>query len=622
MDVYVKGSSVRLDPKAAIGKGGEADIFDIGGGLVAKIYKPPTHPDFAGAPQDARGAAERIAEHQKKLLAFPRNLPARVVTPRDLVTDRTGRQIIGYTMPRVANAEVLYLYGERSFREKGIATQTVLEVFRDLWQTVLGVHRAGVVIGDFNDLNVLVRGVETHLIDADSMQFGPFFSRVFTTKFVDPLLCNPRSKSPELSKPYGTDSDWYAFAVMFMQCLLFTGPYGGVYRPKDPKKLMPHDARSLHRITVWNPDVRYPKPAISWTVLPDDLLHYFHKVFLKDERGEFPRLVLDGLRWTKCVACGAEHGRAVCPSCATSPPSAVKSVTVVRGKVMATRIFQTRGLILFAAIENGELKWVYHENDALRREDKSDVVASARDPHLRIRISGKRTILAKEGRMVTIERDTPSDTLAVDSFGALPVFHATGTARFWAAGGKLWRDGMVGPELVGDVLAGQTLFWVGSEFGFGMWRAGTMAQAFLFDATRRGINDSVKIPPVRGQLIDATAVFGTDRVWFFTTSREGGRTINRCTLLGRDGAVQATAEAENGDGSWLGKIRGNCAVGAFLFSATDDGIVRVEESGGMITKTREFPDTEPFVDVDSQLFAGKLGIYVVDRQEIKVLRIS
>lgn len=622
MDVCIKGSPVRLDPKAVIGKGGEADIFDIGGGLVAKIYKPPTHPDFVGASHDARGAVERIAEHQKKLPAFPRNLPPHVVTPKSLVTDASGRKIVGYTMPFLKGAEVLYLYGERSFREKGIATQTVLEIFHDLWETVLGVHRADVVIGDFNDLNVLVRGVEAHLIDADSMQFGHFFSRVFTAKFVDPLLCNSRAKSPELAKPYGKDSDWYAFAVMLMQCLLFTGPYGGVYRPKDPKKLIPHDARSLHRITVWNPDVRYPKPAIPWTVLPDDLLHYLQEVFLKDRRGEFPRIILEALRWTKCTGCGAEHGRAVCPSCATVPPSAVKSVTVVRGAVTATRIFETRGLILFATIENGELAWVYHENDALRREDKRDVVASARDPHLRIRISGKRTILAKEGRMVTIERDAPTDTLAVDSFGALPVFDATSTARFWAAGGKLWRDGMWGPELVGDVLAGQTLFWVGSEFGFGIWRAGTLAQAFIFDAVRRGINDSVKMPPLRGQLIDATAVFGSDCVWFFTTSREAGRTLNRCTLVGRTGDVRATTEAENGDGSWLGTIRGKCAVRSFLFAPTDDGIVRVEASGGTITKTREFPDTEPFVDADSQLFAGKAGIYVVDRQEIRVLRIS
>jgi hypothetical protein len=39
-------------------------------------------------------------------------------------------------------------------------------------------------------------------------------------------------------------------------------------------------------------------------------------------------------------------------------------------------------------------------------------------------------------------------------------------------------------------------------------------------------------------------------------------------------------------------------------------------------KTREFPDSEPFVDAGCQLFAGRAGLYVVDRREVRLLRIG
>lgn len=619
MDAYINGQKVRLDPKHAIGKGGEADIFDIGGGLAAKIFKTPDHPDLLGFPNEQKAARARIAEHQHKLPAFPHGLPGRAVVPRELIRDRSG-MIVGYTMPFISGAEVLLRYGERSFRDAGLSNQTVGQIFMDLHRTVDGLHQARLVIGDFNDLNVMVRGTEAHLIDVDSAQFGPYLTRVFTAKFVDPLLCTPRAKSLELASPHNDLSDWYAFAVMFMNSLLFVHPYGGVYRPKDPKKGLSHDSRPLHRITVFHPDVRYPKPAVPYGVLSDDLLDYFHKVFEKDQRGIFPWALIESLRWTKCVGCGLEHARRVCPACAL--PGAPKEVTRVRGKVMATKIFETRGVILHAAMHNGELFWLYHESGAFRREDKSVAMTGALDPQMRYRLSGRRTLFAKDGKLVTMDARSEPEAQSVDSYGLLPIFDANAVSRFWASGGALMRDGLLGPEQIGAVIDSQTLFWVGDEFGFGISRAGNLSLAFTFSATKKGINDTIKLPLIRGQLIDATCAFGKDRVWFFVVTREGGETVNRCVAIGADGAVLATAEAREGDGSWLSHIRGATAVGTLLFVPTDDGVVRVEVDGSQIVPTKEFPDTEPFVDSASRLFAGKNGLYVVGQKEIVLLKMS
>ena len=65
MDVYIGGKRVRLSPTMSIGKGGEADVFDIGGGKAVKVFKTPKHPDLQGLPLEQEGARQRLLEHQQ-----------------------------------------------------------------------------------------------------------------------------------------------------------------------------------------------------------------------------------------------------------------------------------------------------------------------------------------------------------------------------------------------------------------------------------------------------------------------------------------------------------------------------------------------------------------------------
>lgn len=619
MDAYLTGRRIRLDPSQSIGKGGEADVYDIGGGKALKIFKPPDHPDYRDAPHEQAAARERIAEHQKKLPAFPKGLPGRVVVPEELATNRSGQQILGYSMRFLPGAEVLLRYADKNFRQGGVDSNTVVVIFRDLHTTVQALHKTQVVLGDFNDLNVLVKDTEAHVIDADSFQFGRFPCRVFTAKFVDPLRCDPSEGRLVLNQPHTEDSDWYAYAVMLMQCLLFVGPFGGVYRPKNPANRVPHDARPLHRITIFHPEVRYPKPAVPADRLPDELLEWLRRVFAEDKRGEFPAALLEHLRWTRCAKCGTEHARRVCPECAHGVRL---PVVTVRGRVTATVLFRTEGDILFAAVQGGSLRWLYHEHTQFKREDGRVVLHGRLNPHMRYRIRGTQTLIGKDTAVITLQDGQQPERLSVDRFGLLPVFDANDRFRYWIDGGRLQRDGQFGPEFIGDVLAGQTLFWVGDTFGFGLYRAGDLSVAFVFNAERRGINDTVKLPPIRGQVVDATCRFGTDRCWFFLATRESGRTVNRCLVIRSNGTIEATAEAADGDGSWLGTLRGKCAAGTFLLSAADDGLVRLEHDAGQIVETKRFPDAEPFVDTSCHLFPGKGGLYVVSRNDIRLLVIS
>ena len=622
MNVYIKGQKIPIHINKSIGKGGEADVFDIGGGRALKLFKTPNHIDYDGNPSEQKGAVERIKIHQKKLPSFPRNLPTRVITPKDLATNARGDKIVGYTMDIVKNEEVLLQYSNSSFRQQGISNQKVVEIFKDLHETIRGIHTAGTVIGDFNDLNILVKDTEAYFIDADSFQFGNYVCGVFTSRFVDPLLCDSKQTSLMLHKPHNINSDWYAFCVILMQCLLFVDPYGGIYKPKDKGKRIAHGARPLHRVTVFNPEVVYPKPAIPYKVLPDDLLHFFTQTFEKDQRGEFPLALLETLVWSDCSKCGITHARSICPECSAVAPNAIKKTTVVRGNVTSIQIFRTKGVILFAALQKGKLQWLYHENDRFLREDKSEVITGKLDPQMRFRIRGNTTLVAKNSQIVTLALGKEPERLSVDSFGNLPMFDANESSRYWIDAGRLLRDGQYGSEYIGDVLDGQTLFWVGSKLGFGFYRAGNISTAFVFDTNRSGINDSVKLPSIRGQLIDSTCIFSETRCWFFIASKDGNTIKNQCFVIKSDGSIEATHEAEADDGSWLSTLRGKCLAGNFAFAATDEGIVRLETQYGKIVETKKFPDSEPFVDSSKHLFAGKDGLYVVGNQDITILKIQ
>lgn len=615
----------RPDPAKSIGKGGEADVYDVGNGMALKIFKPPDHPDYEGLQTEQEGARRRIAEHQEKLPSFPSGLPSRIVTPQELAYARDG-SVAGYTMPFKKGAEVLLRYGEVNFRQGGISDETVVKIFQDLHSTVRDAHAKGIVVGDFNDLNILVKGIEAFIIDADSCQFGKFLCRVFTEKFVDPLLCDPKEDKLLLKKPHNEMSDWYAFAVMLMQTMLCLsgGPYGGVYKPKSKAGRMGHSSRPLHRITVFNPEVRYPRPSRHFSLLPDNLLQYFHEIFEKDKRMQMPQTLLDNLHWDTCKTCGTLHARGTCPHCRLPVPE--QAITAIStGTVSGERIFRTEGQIVFAVSQGGKLRWLYHHNGEYRREDGSVVATGALDPHARFRISNDDTVIASGNHALVFSQNKIPQKLTVETFGLLPAIDANEKSIFWAGNGQIKRTSNFGAgfqETIGDVLSGQTLFWTGPHAGFGFYRAGGLSQCFIFNPEKKGINNSLTLKPFKGQLVDSTCFFGKDRIWFIVSSRTGGKTINSCFLIRHDGTVEAQAEALADDGSWLGTLRGKCAIGDFLLVVTDDGIVRVKSSGGSLVVEKEFPDSVRFVDTSRHLFLDNSGVLVVGSREIWRLAIK
>jgi hypothetical protein len=320
--VWIDGARVSLAPDALLGQGGEAEVYDLGDGRVVKWWKPPGHPDFAGLPEAQRAAAQRLAERPGKLRALPGNLPAAVVAPCGFaLAGRRSTEVVGYLMPRVSG-EPLHSYGEpRWRREHPVDGAALVAALLALHDAIDGVHRAGVVIGDCNDLNILVDGDRVHLIDVDSYQFGGHTCAMFSERFVDPRICDA-AFAPV--RPHDTASDWFAYAVMVFRSLFWVSPWGGVTRRCSGS------ARTLQRISVYASDVVYPRAARPLAIVPDELGDAFRAIFERDHRGRFPRELLERLRLRRCSTCDAEHGRLRCPACQTTqllPP------TVVRGRL-------------------------------------------------------------------------------------------------------------------------------------------------------------------------------------------------------------------------------------------------------------------------------------------------
>lgn len=520
MNVFVDKRRVELTPANLIGQGGEAEVYDLGNGQVVKWWKPPAHPDFDGLPDAQAAAARRIAEAPAKLRALPATLPASVVAPIALATDKTGA-VVGYTMAKVSGTP-LHSYGELKWRRDhpvpGAELQNILLALHD---ALAGLHRAGVVVGDCNDLNVLVAGNGVHLIDVDSYQFGGFACAMFSERFADPRCNGVVAHSP--------DTDWFAFAVMTLRTLLGVGPWQGVHAS------VPAAHRASQRVSVLGDGITYPRAARPIASLPDELIGTFRAIFERDVRGVFPRQQLERLRLVACGTCGEEHARARCPSC------------------------QTRSHVP-PVVTHGSIRW----------------------HHLPVRPVASTRKLAVHDRL---ERDTP-----------------------------------FGRELIGMVLAGHTHAWVGDRLGVGFYRAGGYAVGFTFRPDRGRLDDRVKLPKLRGQLVDAHAVCAEDRAWLFIQLADAGQLLTHAIAIGADAAVLAADVLA--DAPWLTGISGACATGPHLFVPTDAGIARIEVREGALAQTRVFAETAPLVAAGDQLTLSNGGIAVTRVRDAVLLQLG
>jgi hypothetical protein len=359
--VYIDGKPLTLAPAALLGQGGEAEVYDLGDGRVVKWWKPADHPDFEGLPQAQAAATARIAQAPTKLSMLPSSLPREVIVPIGFARAKREGAVVGYLMPRVTGTP-LHSYGEPKWRQAHpVSNEVVVAALLSLHTALAGLHRANIVVGDCNDLNVLVEGRAVHLIDVDSYQYRSWSCAMFSERFLDPRLCDAHLRPIQ---PHDRDSDWFAFAAMAFRSLLGVGPWGGVHQPPAGSPRIAAALRPVHRLSVLGPNIVYPRAARPLATLPDDLIAVFRAIFEQDRRGEFPRHELERLRFRACTKCNEDHAALRCPSCQTrahQPP------LVSNGRLQWQPLRQRLELATREVTEDGE---IYLAGDALLRRTR------------------------------------------------------------------------------------------------------------------------------------------------------------------------------------------------------------------------------------------------------------
>jgi len=236
--VYDDGTLVRLTDQELIGAGGEGAVYAVGP-VAYKIYH-----DVARALPVA------------KIVELSRISHTHVNKPERPITNSKG-VVVGYRTAFASNCKTLCEVSTRAYRDRhGMIGAHMEAIVGDMEEILHKVHEAGVVVVDFNDLNVLVRSShrEVVLIDLDSAQTPSFNVTAIMDIVRDPVAPPGR---------YKPESDWFAFAVLAFRAFTGSGPYRG-HHPQGGRELDRKDKGQ----SAFDVGARLPASAFPLDVIP------------------------------------------------------------------------------------------------------------------------------------------------------------------------------------------------------------------------------------------------------------------------------------------------------------------------------------------------------------------
>jgi hypothetical protein len=260
--VFVKGKGpITLSQANYVAQGGQASVFQKNG-TAYKIYTDP-----------------KTAIPEAKFAPLAAISDVDVVKPIDLLVDDTTSQPIGYTMRFIQDTYALCQLFPKVFRDRNnIGPDKVAKVVEALQHHVENVHRAGVLVVDLNEMNILVSQAidSVYMIDVDSYQTPGFRAEV--------IMPSVRDWSVS-STQFSELSDWFSFAVLVCQLYLGIHPYKGTHPGSahvPPDQRLEH--RMRHHVSVFDPAVNVPKACASPDVIPAVQREWLQAVLQRGKR--------------------------------------------------------------------------------------------------------------------------------------------------------------------------------------------------------------------------------------------------------------------------------------------------------------------------------------------------
>jgi hypothetical protein len=622
MQVVIDGKRVSLNQKDVLGAGGEGTVFRSivnGNDVAVKIYHQMD-------PYRTRKVQAFLTKHW--LLPLQK-----IAAPLQLVYDSKGNKVVGLTMPFLGKGfEELANLSNKRFRASFIInTMTVAQIFLDGAKTVQQIHKNGLVVGDFNDLNELFRGTEMLFIDVDSWQFDNYSCPVATEQFLAPELYGIDLSLRPVFKP---EHDWYAFAALLFKSLLYVHPYGGTHR--DYKHIT---ARARQKITVFHPDVTYPKIGLSPDLLDDNLTAAFERIFARGQRGEFPVDILEAYARSlvECKGCGTQypHSRKQCPICTgqmliiiqrpAQPTTVTRGVTVVEfirtaGNIVFHKIVGNNIYVL--AYENG--KAVLYEkrgNGPLNRRELFNEIAGARyellGEVLIVNLPGQTELLLIDLAGGQVQPLLKSET-AIFSVTRRAMFRTSQQYLFRIVGGNLmygyFKNGQLIERPLRPVMNDLTWFAVHEQpssdkpTACGFFQIMNQQMFWLVWGGSTYDNLPISELDIDEALVDVSVKFSSQGVLIRRLTLSQGVNYIRTDMVNSDGRVLFSSPKVREEDYVGESIIGQAYTTGKLLHPTDDGVVQEDIISGA---TKTFDATKGHVEGGNILYPYQGGLLVI-----------
>ena len=632
--IVIDGKKYRFSQSDTLGVGGEATVVQVGSNAVKLFHDPTT-------------------ERARKLQDFLKlgKLPQTVCAPQRLAYDSTGRKVVGFVMRRLSpQYEVVQMLSSKKYRRKhpAVTLASITDLMLSGYETIEQLHKAGVIIGDNSDLNVLFWKSRMVYIDADSFQFGKYPCVVGTENFLVPELYD----TDLASKPYFVPMyDWYSWFVMTIRSLLMVHPYGGVHRDY---KTVPQRAKA--RITFLDPAVKYPKSGMHPDLLNDDLKSMFDRMFVQGERFIPPKDEIIEYRdsLTTCLSCGSMHPSASssCPQCSHVNTQRIqRQIKVVKrpGKmtVNSEAIMSTPGHIIWRHVlgqtihviarERNDLVLYCHEPNAQLKSMK--LMPLSGDPVFGM-FGGKYLVyndgLSDRLKIFDVSGSSPVDTGYspwVDSFQGRRVFACGKDQLFRVYQGFLFASefdasyGTFSEKNINAVSKDQT--WLAASphasIVFGCQRFFDTLKFFIYRLDKRKLWYS-PITELKDNesIIDASIRFSATSILLILKTEIKGKTFVHVYVLHEDKVkchFRVDAISSDTYKNIHGKAFAATATASIILHPTDDGIVQ-EKIANNKGQASLLSETEPFVSDGDTVDQYKAGILVTGDQEVNYLTLT
>jgi len=289
------GSGQTCTVRSCIDQGGEGFILELDGKpqVVLKQYKTknPAKSGYDGE--------RKLAELGRKLAAMiaspprswkePKSGHVRLAWPQDTAFD--GKGFVGFVMPRIdrdAFVPIHIVTNPTSRAEvrkgrpqwvRGFTWPYRLQAAANLAVATQALHDGHVVIGDFNEQNILVTGsTRVSLVDCDSMQFPDPSGGFFLCEVGDPRFTAPEVRR---GQPLLASADLFALAV-HLHLLLLEGehPFGGVWKGSGDPPTAIEKAAKGHYVYGPGRELAPYKGAVGFALMPKGTQKLFLRAFI------------------------------------------------------------------------------------------------------------------------------------------------------------------------------------------------------------------------------------------------------------------------------------------------------------------------------------------------------